>query len=205
MKKLKRSFYSRNTLQVAEELLGKYLVRKLQDKLLIGKIVEVEAYMGEDDKAAHSYGGRRTERNEVMYGEAGHIYVYFIYGMHYCFNVITERVNVPRGVLVRALEPIEGLELMALNRYKKSLEELTNREVKNLTNGPAKLCAAFNITRDHNGMDICKDEIYIAEEEKNKENFEVVRTTRINIDYAEEARFYPWRFYIKDNPYVSKK
>jgi len=132
MKKLKRSFYSRNTLQVAEELLGKYLVRKLQDKLLIGKIVEVEAYMGEDDKAAHSYGGRRTERNEVMYGEAGHIYVYFIYGMHYCFNVITERVNVPRGVLVRALEPIEGLELMALNRYKKSLEELTNREVKKL-------------------------------------------------------------------------
>ncbi|NLZ48291.1 MAG: DNA-3-methyladenine glycosylase [Clostridiales bacterium] len=205
MKKLERSFYSRDTLQVAEELLGKYLVRKINDKFLIGKIVEVEAYMGEQDKAAHSYGGRRTERNEVMYGEAGHIYVYFIYGMHYCFNVITEKVNVPRGVLIRALEPMDGMEIMALNRYKKSLEELTSREIRNLTNGPAKLCSALNITREHNGMDICKDDFYIGQDEKKRENFEIVKTTRINIDYAEEARFYPWRFYIKDNPYVSKK
>lgn len=178
---------------------------KLQDAILIGKIVEVEAYMGEQDKAAHSYGGRRTERNEVMYGEAGHIYVYFIYGMHYCFNVITEKINVPRGVLIRALEPIEGLELMALNRYNKTLDQLSSREIKNLTNGPAKLCAAFHITREHNGMDICDDDFYIAEDKKVGENFEIVRTTRINIDYSEEARFYTWRFYIKDNPYVSKK
>lgn len=205
MKKLKRSFYSRDTLQVAEELLGKYLVRKQQGKVLIGKIVEVEAYMGEQDKAAHSYGGRRTERNEVMYGEAGHIYVYFIYGMHYCFNVITEKLNVPRGVLIRALEPIEGMELMSLNRYKKQLEELSSREIKNLTNGPAKLCSALSITREHNGMDLCKNDFYIAEDGEKEKDLEIVRTTRINIDYAEEARYYPWRFYIKDNAYVSKK
>jgi DNA-3-methyladenine glycosylase len=156
-------------------------------------------------QAAHSYGGRRTERNEVMYGQEGHIYVYFIYGMHYCFNVITEKENVPRGVLVRAIEPIRGMELMALNRYKKNFSDLTKREIKNLTNGPAKLCAAFGITREHNGMDICQDDFYIAEDEESRADFEIVRTTRINIDYSEEARFYPWRFYIKDNPYVSKK
>jgi DNA-3-methyladenine glycosylase len=203
MKKLDRSFYSRDTLEVAQELLGKYLTRSSEDSLLIGKIVEVEAYMGENDKAAHSYGGRRTKRNDVMYGEAGHIYVYFIYGMHYCFNVITERVDVPRGVLIRALEPIEGMDTMSLNRYKKPLAELSSKEIKNLTNGPAKLCRSFGITVEQNGMDICKDELYISESKKEGEDFDIVHTTRINIDYSEEARFYPWRFYIKGNPYVS--
>lgn len=204
MKKLGREFYARDTLQVAEELLGKYLVRKLESGLVMGKIVEVEAYLGEGDKAAHSYGGRRTARNEVMYGEAGHIYVYFIYGMHYCFNVITERINVPRGVLVRALEPKMGMDIMAQNRYKKTIEELTKKETKNLTNGPAKLSRSFGITVEQNGMDICGDELYIMEDEDNREVFDIVHTTRINIDYSEEARFYPWRFYVKGNPYVSK-
>ncbi|WP_163192766.1 DNA-3-methyladenine glycosylase [Clostridium thermarum] len=204
MKKLDRDFYSRDTLVVAEKLLGKYLVRRLGDTFLIGKIVEVEAYMGEKDKAAHSFGGRRTARNDVMYGEAGHIYVYFIYGMHYCFNVITESVHIPRGVLVRALEPVEGLNIMALNRYKKQLSELSCKEIKNLTNGPAKLCRSFGITVEQNGFDLCSDEFYIGENENDSDKFDIVHTTRINIDYAEEARFYPWRFYIKGNPYVSK-
>ena len=204
MRKLQRSFFSRDTLQVAEELLGKYLVKEVNGRLLIGKIAEVEAYLGEGDKAAHSYCGRRTMRNEVMYGEAGHIYVYFIYGMHYCFNVITEDINVPRGVLVRALEPIEGMDLMALNRYKKNIDELTKQERKNLTNGPAKLCKSFGITVEQNGMDICGDELYIMMNEELEDCIDIVRTTRINIDYAEEARFYPYRFYIRGNSYVSK-
>ncbi|MDP4091560.1 MAG: DNA-3-methyladenine glycosylase [Bacillota bacterium] len=204
MKKLERSFYARDTLDVAQELLGKCLFRKYEGNELVGRIVEVEAYMGEEDKAAHSFGGRRTLRNEVMYGEAGHIYVYFIYGMHYCFNVITERINVPRGVLIRALEPVRGIEIMALNRYKKTYDELSKNERKNLTNGPAKLCRAFNITVEQNGLDICGEEFYIFEDELEREIFDIVHTTRINIDYSEEARFYPWRFYIKGNPYVSK-
>lgn len=204
MDKVKRSFYERDTLTVAQELLGKYLVRRFNHSELIGRIVEVEAYMGEEDKAAHSYSGRRTRRNEVMYGEAGHIYVYFIYGMHYCFNIITERVDVPRGVLIRALEPVSGMEAMSINRYKKPYDELSKSQRKNLTNGPAKLSRAFNITVEQNGMDICGDELFLLEDDRNKEIFDIVHTTRINIDYSEEARFYPWRFYIKGNPYVSK-
>lgn len=204
MKKLERSFYERDTLLVAEELLGKLLVRRIGGDEIVGRIVEVEAYMGEEDKAAHSYGRRRTQRNEVMYGEAGHIYVYFIYGMHYCFNVITEKIDVPRGVLIRALEPIKGIDIMAKNRYKKVYDELNKSEKRNITNGPAKLCRALGITVEQNGTDICGEELFIGSDEGYTENFDIIHTTRINIDYSEEARYYPWRFYIKDNPYVSK-
>jgi DNA-3-methyladenine glycosylase len=202
MRKLNRSFYTRKTLEVARELLGKYLVRRIEGTELIGKIVEVEAYLGPKDKAAHSYGGRRTERNEVMYGEAGHAYVFVIYGMYNCMNVITEGINIPQGVLLRALEPISGQEDMAQCRYSKSYKDLSKRELINMSNGPGKLCMALSINRKHNGEDLCGDNIYIIEGES-KQDFEVVESKRINIDYAEEAKDYLWRFYIKDNKYVS--
>lgn len=204
MKKLPREFYNRDSVTVAKELLGKYLVHIVEEEKLVGKIVEVEAYMGPTDKAAHSYNNRRTERNEIMYGGPGFSYVYIIYGMYNCMNVVVEQPGKPQAILIRGLEPIEGLEVMSKFRHGKSYEELSKREIIGLTSGPGKLCKAFNIDRSHNGLDLCGDELYIVEENE-KSVFETVSTTRINIDYAEEAKDFPWRFYIKDNPYVSKK
>lgn len=203
MNRLTREFYMRASLEVAPDLLGKYLIHVVDGKELVGKIVEVEAYMGPHDKAAHSYNNRRTERNEVMYGPGGYAYVYIIYGMYYCMNVITAKKDVPHGVLIRAVEPVKGIEEMARNRFKKDYNDLTKSQIKNLTNGPGKLCSAMGITRDNNGDDLLGDRLYIMEPEFN-ENFTIARSPRINIDYAEEARDYLWRFYIKGNMYVSK-
>ncbi|MFL0248115.1 DNA-3-methyladenine glycosylase [Candidatus Clostridium stratigraminis] len=204
MEKLNRDFYMRDSVTVAKDLLGNYLVHKVEGKEIIGKIVEVEAYMGPDDKAAHSYNNRRTERNEVMYGLGGFSYVYFIYGMYHCMNVVVEKIGKPQAILIRALEPIFNINTMAVNRYNKSIEELSKSEVKGLTNGPGKLCRALKIDRKENAKDLCGDELYIMSDE-NIATFEMVSTTRVNIDYAEEAALYPWRFYIKNNPYISKK
>jgi DNA-3-methyladenine glycosylase len=204
MRRINREFYRRDSVTVAKELMGKYLVHVVDGGEIIGKIVEVEAYMGPDDKAAHSYNNRRTDRNEVMYGPAGYAYVYIIYGMYNCVNVVVKEPEIPQAILIRALEPVNGLEKMANLRYSKSYEGLTKRERIGLTSGPGKLCIALNIDRSQNGEDLCGDKLYILEEEK-PEAFEMVETTRINIDYAEEAVHFPWRFYIKNNPYVSKK
>lgn len=204
MIKLEREFYNRDSVTVAKELLGKYLAHVVEGEELVGKIVEVEAYMGPDDKAAHSYNNRRTERNEIMYGGPGYAYVYIIYGMYNCMNVVVQQPGKPQAILMRGLEPVKGLEDIAKLRFGKSYEELTKKERFGLTSGPGKLCQAFGIDRRQNGEDLCGDKIYILKDET-EESFEMVSTTRINIDYAEEAKDYPWRFYIKGNPYVSKK
>jgi DNA-3-methyladenine glycosylase len=204
MQKLQREFYNRDSVTVAKELLGKYIVHVVEGEKLIGKIVEVEAYMGPMDKAAHSYNNRRTDRVEVMYGEPGFAYVYIIYGMYNCMNIVVEQPGKPQAILIRALEPTEGLETMSKFRYSKLYEELSKRERLGLTSGPGKLCKALSIDRTQNGEDLCGDQLYLLEESKD-ESFEMISTTRINIDYAEEAKDFPWRFYIKDNPYVSKK
>ncbi|QUH21706.1 DNA-3-methyladenine glycosylase [Alkaliphilus sp. B6464] len=202
--KLKRQFYNRPTLDVAKDLLGKNLVHYSNGEILMGKIVEVEAYIGAIDKAAHSYNNKITERTKVMFGPPGHAYVYLIYGMYNCMNVVTQMEGEAAAVLVRAVEPIEGINIMAHNRYGKSTEELTKKQIINLTSGPGKLCMAMGITKLNNSMDLCGDILWI--EDSNEDNvFEVVTTTRINIDYAEEAIDFPWRFYIKDNPFISKK
>lgn len=203
MKKLPREFYNRPSLEVAPELIGKLLVSSVHSEELIGKIVEVEAYMGPEDKAAHSFGGRRTERNEVMYGPPGFAYVYVIYGMYNCMNVITAERDVPHGILIRAVEPLEGLEHMAENRFGTRYGELKKSQVINLTSGPGKLCKSMGITRQENGEDLCGDRLYILEPEE-KEEFHIVSSPRINVDYAEEAREFPWRFYIRGNKFVSK-
>lgn len=207
---LDRNFYNTNSIVLAKALLGKIIIYDYENEKLMAKIVETEAYMGPTDKAAHSYKNRRTDRNEVMYGYPGFAYVYFIYGMYYCMNVVANCPEVPEAVLIRAAEPVNGLETMAMNRYKKRLCELSERDKINLTNGPGKLCMALNITRKDNGEDLCKSKLYIAEEvcdgiRKAVKDSDIVSTKRINIDYAEEAADYPWRFYIKGNKYVSRK
>lgn len=201
MNMLDRNFYNRDTLTVAKELLGKYIIKIDNGEKLIGMIVETEAYIGPIDKASHSYNYRRTERNEVMYGPAGYTYVYMIYGKNFCLNIVTEEVEKPCAVLIRALEPISGLDDMAKNRYNKSFNELNKKEIINLTNGPSKLCSAFKIDKSNNGKDICSNDFYIAE---GITNFEIKEAKRINIDYAEEAKDFLWRFYIKGNKFVSK-
>ncbi len=210
--KLDRKFYNKNSIDLAKDLLGKYVFRKIdksnnkkfkEDKLIIGKIVETEAYMGFYDKGAHTYKGRRTVRTEAMYGEEGHAYVYLIYGMYNCLNVVAAEEGIGQAVLIRGVEPIEGHNEMSYNRYGKPFLDLKKQQIKNMTNGPGKLCGAFDITRVLNGEDLTLDKLYICKNTIEKDGFEIIRAKRIGIDYAEEAIHYLWRFYIKGNAYVS--
>jgi DNA-3-methyladenine glycosylase len=194
--KLPRSFYLRPTLTVARDLLGKFFVRKIRGNILVGKIVEVEAYLGEKDPASHAYRGK-TKRNEVMFWEGGHLYVYFTYGMHFCSNVVTEKEGIGRAVLLRAVEPIEGIEAMKRNRKVQG----SKGERMNLTNGPAKFCQAFSIQREENGIDLLGDEIFIAHGERMPKS-KIGISTRIGINIAKGKK---WRFFEKGNPFVSKK
>jgi DNA-3-methyladenine glycosylase len=203
MKTLGREFYNRDSLIVAKELLGKVLVHEIVGQKVSAKIVESEAYMGIEDKAAHSYGGKRTPRVEVMYGGPGFSYVFIIYGMYYCFNIVTREEGNPQAVLIRAVEPIGGFDLMAQNRFKKTYNQLTKSQIKGLTNGPGKLCRAFLIDKSLNGEDLCGSKLYVEEGETEK--FSIVSAKRVGIDYAGEAKDYLWRFYIEDNKYVSVK
>ncbi|NMB44523.1 MAG: DNA-3-methyladenine glycosylase [Clostridiales bacterium] len=192
---LERDFYNRSSLEVAKDLLGMILVHDTDQGVTKGKIVEVEAYMGTKDKAAHSYKGKATKRTEVMFGECGHAYVYLIYGMYHCMNVVTNKIGTPEGVLIRALEPISGVDLMTKRRKVKTLKQLCN--------GPGKLCIAMGINKENNGMDLTRSKLYIEEIEE-KEAFEIESSKRINIDYAEEAKDFLWRYTIKGSKFVSK-
>lgn len=193
--KLQRSFYERDTLMVAREILGKQLVHHTEEGKTIGRIVEVEAYIGPDDAAAHSYKGLRSSRTEVMFGPGGHAYVYLIYGMHNCFNIVTNIEGKPEAVLIRALEPIDGIELMKKRR--------NTGKLKNLCSGPGKLCRAMGITRENNAEDLLGDKLYLLEGDSLSDK-DIEATPRINIDYSGEAKDYPWRFIIKGNMFVSK-
>lgn len=197
-KKLKREFYIRNLLFVARELLGKILVKKSGNKKLSGKIVEVEAYHGDYDQASHSYKGK-TKRNEVMFNEGGYLYVYFTYGSHFCANVVVGKKGKGIAVLIRALEPLEGIDVMIKNRFGRKL--IHGKEKYNLTSGPGKLCKAFGINKNNNGTDLTGNEIYILDQPKLK-NKEVGVSKRIGITRSVDLQ---WRFFIKDNPYVSRK
>ncbi|MDP3150291.1 MAG: DNA-3-methyladenine glycosylase [Ignavibacteria bacterium] len=196
--KLPENFYQQDALHVAEKLPGKYLVRRFNQKYLAGKIVEVEAYTEKDDEASHSFNGI-TKRNELMFASGGKLYVYFIYGNHFCCNVVCDKEGIGSAVLIRALEPVEGIDLMAQRRFLKN--EVTRKELLNLTNGPGKICKAFGISKLENGTDLCGNDIFITEGEKvSKKN--IVCTSRIGIKKSIDL---PWRFYIKDNPFISKK
>jgi DNA-3-methyladenine glycosylase len=198
-KKLSREFYTRgDTLLVARELLGKRLVVPSQGARVSGIIVETEAYLGPEDKAAHSFNHRRTPRTEVMYERGGAAYVFFIYGMYYQFNVVVNRAEIPHAVLVRAVEPEEGVELMRARR-------LAVRRDRDLTNGPGKLCQAFSIDRTLNGEDLRGGRVWLEDAGYQVPGQLVSSGPRVGIDYAEEFVDKHWRFWIKDNPYVSRK
>ena len=190
--KLPREFYLRDGLTVARELIGKKLVTNLRDGLAGGIIVETEAYMGKIDAAAHTFRGK-TERTKIFYGAGGFVYVYLIYGMHLCTNVVANVENVPEAVLIRALQPTDGVELMKIRRGKKNLRDLCS--------GPGKLSQALGVTKDFYGADLCGEEIFI---ETTDFQFQVAATKRINVDYAGEAANYPWRFVAVGNKFLSK-
>jgi DNA-3-methyladenine glycosylase len=196
--KLSKNFYTRDVHIVAKELLGKLFVRRIGKEIISGIIVEVEAYDGSIDEASHSFGGK-TNRNEVMFKKGGLLYVYFTYGMHFCANVVTGKENESKAVLIRSLQPVDGIDLMIKNRYNK--KETTKKEFINLTNGPAKLCKAFKIERVQNGTDLTGNEIFILKSPKLGPS-EITDTTRIGIKKSVDL---PWRYYIKDNEFVSKK
>ena len=196
MNRLHRAFFTRDTLTVARELLGRRLVRVLDGARLSGRIVEVEAYVGDGDQACHASRGR-TRRNATMFGPPGHAYVYFVYGMHHCFNVVTEREGYPAAVLIRALEPLEGLDMMRARR--------DGRPDVQLTSGPARLCQALGIDRRFDGADLCAPDVLLFIEEDAGVPDEAVATgPRIGVRGDAVALSAPWRLYIRGSHHVSR-
>jgi DNA-3-methyladenine glycosylase len=199
IKKLDDSFYNRNNvLKIAKALLGKILVTKFEGQLTSGRIVETEAYRGETDKASHAYGGRRTKRTEIMYGEPGKAYVYLCYGIHHLFNVVTNKKNIPHAILIRAVEPLDGIDIM-LERTRKIKLDIS------LTKGPGNVSKALGLLSHHTGKNLLNDEVFIAEDgfKLNKKEIEISK--RIGVDYAAEDALLPYRFSVKGNKYVSGK
>ncbi len=191
--KLSRRFYQQPTVKVARQLLGKFLVRDHPKGITIGRIVETEAYVGPRDKACHASKGR-TARTEIMFGPAGFAYVYLIYGFYHCLNLVTERSDYPAAVLIRGLEPVEGMELMIARRQ--------TEDFHNLSSGPGKICQAFAIDRSLNGADACGNLIYVEDRKEHAPS--IVARPRVGVDYAGSWKDKPWRFLIRGNAFVSK-
>jgi DNA-3-methyladenine glycosylase len=192
--KLSRSFYSRSTLDVASDLLGKVLVRRLGQRVLAGKIVETEAYVGPHDLACHASKGH-TPRTSIMFGPPGYAYVYMIYGFYFCLNVVTERRGYPAAVLIRAVEPLESLDLM---------RELRNNPLRetNVASGPGKLCMAMSIDKQLNGANLLGATIWI--EDRKLDPGPIRTSPRIGVDYAGDYKNKPWRFFVDRSPHVSR-
>ena len=186
--RLPQNFYTRTALEVAPDLLGLLLVHKAGSETTAGIITETEAYAGPEDRACHAYNMRKTRRNQVMYGPPGTAYVYLVYGLHHCFNVVVFREGIPHAVLVRSIEPVLGEEVMLKHRNGKLPLAL----------GPGRLCQAMGIGKQHNGANLLAGNLYIAEPPKSYKTrkFKIVKTPRIGIDYAGDARDYPWRFVL---------
>ena len=190
--RVKRSFYTRETLLVARKLLGKYIVRRIRNQTLVAKIVETEAYIGPEDRAAHSYNWKVTPRNIAEYDEGGHIYIYLCYGMYWQFNITTSTFGKPECVLIRALEPVKKLKSPI-------------KQIKNLTNGPGKLCKWLKLDKSFYGEDLVDSRRVWLEEGEAIRPSQVIKAKRIGIDYAGVWKNKLWRFYIKDSPFVSKQ
>ncbi len=251
-KKLTQSFFEQPTLKVAEDLLGKFLVVQKKGnprtqraeqspydgnprtqraeqspydgKRIVGKIVETEAYIGEDDLACHASKGNprtqraeqspydgRTNRSEILYRKAGTVYVYLVYGMYYCLNIVTERENFPSAVLLRAVEPVEEIDLMKKRRKTNALRNPRTQRAEqssydgNLTSGPGKLCMAFGIDKELNGKTVFGKDIWIEDRGEDEPSNNIVSAPRVGVDYAKHCKNLPWRFYVKDNLFVSRK
>ena len=203
MARLSREFYAGDTVETARKLLGKYLVRRLDSgELLVGRITETEAYVGRCDKACHAYGYKKTARTATLFSPPGTAYIYLIYGMYHCLNFVTEPEGEPAAVLLRSLEPVAGEEIMYRFRYGE--KPLTFYRRKNFLNGPGKVCKALSLTRDYNGMDLTGNALFLCDDLKDvglpHRTFEQERICtgpRIGIDYAEEAKDFPWRFWLE--------
>lgn len=198
-RKLERDFYERNdVVKIAQQLLGKILVTNFDGLFTAARIVETEAYNGIIDKASHAFNTRRTKRTEIMFGEGGVAYVYLCYGIHHLFNVVTNKKDTPHAVLIRAAEPVEGIETM-LMRTGKTKPDFS------LTKGPGNVSKALGITTKHTGIDLLSNEIFIADDGFVVKKKELIIAPRIGVDYAAEDALLPYRFFIKDNPFVSVK
>ncbi|MGH7874567.1 MAG: DNA-3-methyladenine glycosylase [Candidatus Binatia bacterium] len=191
--KLCSSLYQQATIDVAKQLLGKHLVRRHEDGCAVGRIVETEAYIGPQDLACHASKGR-TARTEVMFGPAGHAYVYFIYGFYNMLNLVTEAKDYPAAVLIRAVEPVDGIELMKERRKTNVLH--------NLASGPGKLCQAFAVDRSLNGVNLCGNILYVEDRGEPTPKFRA--TARIGVDYAGKWKTKPYRFLVRGSEFVSK-
>jgi DNA-3-methyladenine glycosylase len=199
LKKLDHSFYDRrNVVQIARDLLGKILVTQFDGIRTSGRIVETEAYNGVVDRASHAYGGRRTNRSEHIYGGPGTVYIYIIYGMHHLFNVVTNKKDIPHAILIRALEPIEGINYMLKRVGKPSLDYT-------LTKGPGNLARALGLSKMHTGGSLFSEEIFIEDDGLRYKKDEILITHRIGVEYAGTDAQLPYRFIVKGNRYVSAK
>src|SRR5205814_8198731 len=199
MRKLDIEFYEqKNVLQIAKELLGKILVTNWKGIITSGRIVECEAYAGIIDRASHASGGRRTARNEIMYGEGGYAYVYLCYGIHHLFNVVTNSTDIPHAILIRAIDPVEGIKEMLLRTNKKQLDH-------SLTRGPGNVSKALGISTKHSGISLLENKIFIVDDGGKYRRKEIGASPRIGVDYAGKDALFPYRFYVRGNPFVSGK
>ena len=196
MERAKREYFEKETLEVAKNILGDFIIRKTKNNLIRAKIIEVEAYIGPEDQASHTRNNKKTKRNKVVWKRGGHLYVYLTYGIHWMLNIVTEKKSVPECVLIRAVETVKGLELIKENRKIKS------KKIEELTNGPGKLSQALKIDKSFDGCDLVKsNNLYLIENEI--KNLNIKSVPRVNIDYAEEYKNKKWRFCIKNNKFIS--
>lgn len=196
MEKLTRDFYGRDTLTVARELLGKYLVRVVDGRALTVRLTETEAYIGRLDKACHAYNYKRTKRTETLFAPPGTAYLYLIYGMYTCLNLVTEVEGEPAAVLIRAGEPVTqaDADAIAVKRFGCTAAQMSGYQRKNFLNGPGKLCKGLSLTTSQNGLSLLGEELYVLDSGERPQKIHVSK--RIGIDYAEEAADFPWRFYL---------
>ncbi len=196
MQKLSSDFYRRDDVAlIAQELLGKYIVTNFEQQYTVGRIVETEAYAGIIDKASHAYNNRRTARTEIMFGDAGHAYVYLCYGIHHLFNVVCNVAGKPDAVLIRGIEPIEGIDIMQ-QRFQQ------NKFNSSIGRGPGNVSKALALSVKHTGLQLQQQELFLAEEKQ--EQFTIMTSPRIGVDYAGDHAKWLYRFFIQDHPQVSK-
>lgn len=202
MSKLPKKFFEQPTMKVAKLLLGKFLIRRIGRRIISGKIVETEAYIGPNDLASHASRGK-TPRTSVMFGPPGHAYVYLVYGLNYCFNIVTEKKDYPAAVLIRALEPTDGINIMFKNRRANKIKSRLSA-LKSIASGPGKLCQALRIDKSLNNIALTKNTIWIEDRGLEIKPSEIIASKRIGVDYAGDYKNKPWRFYLKGSNFISK-
>lgn len=196
-KKLKKSFFLQDdVISISKDLLGKFIITNINGYTTSGMIVETEAYKGPEDKASHAYNNKRTPRTETMFKTGGIAYIYLCYGMHHLFNIVTNKSNIPHAVLIRAIEPIDGINTMLTRRNFKQIK-------KQLTAGPGILTKALGISIKHNGISLLEDKIWIEDRGISFTDNEIIKSPRVNIAYAKEHAKLPWRFRVKKSPWTS--